>query len=63
MEINLTPAHNTNQNECLLFPAEIPNKHSFLIRCNRKRPGGETSFKCPDLPQLPCRLFMLRTWP
>lgn len=41
MGINLTPAHNTNKTECLIFAAEIPKKHSFLIRCNRK--GGETS--------------------
>ena len=40
MEINLTPAHTTNQNECLIFAADIPNKHPFLIRCNRKRLGG-----------------------
>ena len=33
-------AHYYNQNECLIFAAEIPNKHPFLIRCNRQRLGG-----------------------
>ena len=49
MEINLTPAHTTNQNECLIFAADIPNKHPFLTRCNCKHARGR-GVNCPDLP-------------
>ena len=58
MEINLTPVHNTNQNECLIFAAEISNKHPFLTRCNRKHLGAVSIVRtCQFL----FRLFMLRT--
>ena len=71
--LNLTPAHTTNQNECLIFATEIPNKHPFLIRCNRQRLGGVLIvrtcqflfrlFMCYELQALGLLLYSINSSP